>query len=223
MPKDDLAQDDLTKDDLTQDDLGNNYAGVWDGKVGFGNKAALVLIDFLQGYVTEGSPLYAPMVKTAVANTVPLLEQARANGMDVIHTRILYHPGFADGGIWLQKAPVMKAMVEGNPYAEFCPQVTPLDSEVVVVKQYASSFFGTSLAATLTARGVDTVVLVGCSTSGCVRATALDALQHGFRTIVAGDCCGDRHQAPHDANLFDINSKYGDVMPSGEIIKALFK
>ncbi|WP_221794244.1 N-carbamoylsarcosine amidohydrolase [Oceanobacter mangrovi] len=204
-------------------DLSNNYAGVWDGKVGFGNKAALVLIDFLQGYVKEESPLYAPMVQTAVSNTVALLEQARSTGMDVIHTRILYHPDFHDGGIWLQKAPVMKAMVAGNPFAEFCPEVMPLESEVVVVKQYASSFFGTSLASTLVARGVDTVVLVGCSTSGCVRATAVDALQYGFRTIVVSDCVGDRHQAPHDANLFDINSKYGDVMARDEVMNALFE
>lgn len=201
--------------------LTDNYKGVWDSRIGFGNKAALIVIDFMQGYTTEGSPLFAPGVVTAVAESVELLAQARALGTPVMHTNIRYQPGFADGGIWVKKAPVMKAMVAGNPLAEFCPEMLPLSSELVFTKQYASSFFGTSLAATLVAQGVDTVVLIGCSTSGCIRATAVDAVQHGFRTIVVRECVGDRHPGPHEANLFDIDSKYGDVISKSEAIAKL--
>ncbi|MDH2436310.1 N-carbamoylsarcosine amidohydrolase [Pokkaliibacter sp. MBI-7] len=201
--------------------LTDNYKGVWDSRIGFGNKAALIVIDFMQGYTTEGSPLFAPGVVTAVAESVELLAQARALGTPVMHTNIRYQPGFADGGIWVKKAPVMKAMVAGNPLAEFCPEMLPLSSELVFTKQYASSFFGTSLAATLVAQGVDTVVLIGCSTSGCIRATAVDAVQHGFRTIVVRECVGDRHPGPHEANLFDIDSKYGDVISKSEAMTKL--
>ena len=132
----------------------------------------------------------------------------------VLHTTIRYQGDLSDGGVWLEKAPVMKAMVAGNPLAEFCDPVAPASNELVITKQYASSFFGTSLASTLVAKRIDTVVLMGCSTSGCIRATAVDGLQHGFRVMVLRDCVGDRHPAPHEANLFDIDSKYGDVIDS---------
>jgi maleamate amidohydrolase len=117
----------------------------------------------------------------------------------------------------------MKDMVEGNPLAAFCEPVLPNPDEVVISKQYASSFFGTSLASMLHAQGIDTVVLAGCSTSGCIRATAVDAVQHGFRTIVVRECVGDRHPAPHEANLFDIDSKYGDVVSKQEAMKQFRK
>ncbi|EWY39461.1 isochorismatase hydrolase [Skermanella stibiiresistens SB22] len=197
----------------------DNYKGVWGNRIGFGAKPALLVIDFLRGYTTEGAALFAPGVVTAVAETVELLEAARSNGIPVVHTNIRYHPGhFADGGVWVRKAPVMRDMVEGNPLAEFCPEVAPLPGEVVFSKQYASAFFGTSLASMLHAQGIDTVVLAGCSTSGCIRASAVDAVQHGFRTIVVRDCVGDRHQGPHEANLFDIDAKYGDVVSKREAI-----
>ncbi|MFS2159437.1 N-carbamoylsarcosine amidohydrolase [Pseudomonas sp. Pseusp122] len=194
-----------------------NYQGVWGQRIGFGKKPALLMIDFMQGYTTTGAPLYAPGVVSAVKESVELLACARQHGIVVVHTNIRYHPGhFADGGIWVKKAPVMTDMVEGNPLAAFCVEVLPQDNEVVISKQYASSFFGTSLASMLHAQGIDTVVLAGCSTSGCIRATAVDAVQHGFRTIVVRECVGDRHSAPHEANLFDIDSKYGDVVSKSE-------
>ncbi|CAO3453731.1 N-carbamoylsarcosine amidohydrolase [Azospirillum largimobile] len=197
----------------------DNYKGVWGNRIGFGERPALLVIDFMQGYTTEGAPLYAPGVVSAVAETVELLDAARRHGIPVVHTNIRYHPGhFADGGMWVRKAPVMKDMVEGNPLAAFCPEVMPRPDEVVISKQYASSFFGTSLAPMLHAMGVDTVVLTGCSTSGCIRATAVDAVQHGFRTIVVRECVGDRHDGPHEANLFDIDSKYGDVVNKQEAL-----
>jgi maleamate amidohydrolase len=197
----------------------DNYQGVWGNRIGFGERPALLVIDFMQGYTTEGAPLYAPGVVRAVAETVELLDAARRRGVPVVHTNIRYHPGhFADGGMWVRKAPVMKDMVEGNPLAAFCPEVVPQPDEVVISKQYASAFFGTSLAPMLHAMGVDTVVLAGCSTSGCIRASAVDAVQHGFRTIVVRECVGDRHDGPHEANLFDIDSKYGDVVSKQEAL-----
>lgn len=202
----------------------DNYKGVWGNRIGFGERPALLVIDFMQGYTTEGAPLYAPGVVSAVAETVELLEAARRSGIPVVHTNIRYHPGhFADGGMWVRKAPVMKDMVEGNPLAAFCPEVTPRENEVVISKQYASAFFGTSLAPMLHAMGVDTVVLTGCSTSGCIRASAVDAVQHGFRTIVVRECVGDRHDGPHEANLFDIDSKYGDVVSKQEALAQFVK
>ena len=199
-----------------------NYQGVWGNRIGFGVKPALLMIDFMQGYTRPGAPLYAPGVVSAVAESVELLACARQHGIAVVHTNIRYHPThFADGGIWVRKAPVMKDMVEGNPLAAFCEAVQPLPEEVVISKQYASSFFGTSLASMLHAQGIDTVVLAGCSTSGCIRATAVDAVQHGFRTIVVRECVGDRHSDPHEANLFDIDSKYGDVVGKREAMEQL--
>ncbi|PAU75178.1 N-carbamoylsarcosine amidohydrolase [Halomonas salipaludis] len=204
------------------DDAQDNYKGVWDSRIGFGEQSALIVVDFMQGYTIPGAPLYAPGVVAAMPHAAEALAQARRAGLPVIHTNIRYQPErFLDGGVWLKKAPVMKAMVEGNPHAEFCPEVAPLPEELVITKQYPSAFFGTSLAPTLRALGVDTVVLMGCSTSGCIRATAVDGLQHGFRVMVMRECVGDRHPAPHEANLFDIDSKYGDVIGKDEFFATL--
>jgi maleamate amidohydrolase len=198
----------------------DNYKGVWDNRVGFGKTAALIVIDFMKGYTTEGSPLFAPGVVDAVKASPEVIEAARAKGVTVLHTNVRYNPhNFENGGIWIVKAPVLKCLVEGNPLAETCDEVAPLETETMITKQYASVFFGTSLSATLTAKGIDTIILIGCSTSGCIRATAVDGCQHGFRTIVVRDCVGDRHDGPHESNLFDINGKYGDVVSKDEILE----
>lgn len=203
----------------TEKSATQNYAGIWDNRIGFGRKPAVIAIDLLQGYTLPGAPLFAPGVVKCVKEVPALLRAARRSKVPVIHTRVLYNPvNFEDGGVWIRKAPVLKAMVPGSPYAEFCPEVRPGKGETVIVKNYASCFFGTSLAATLTALGVDTVIIVGCTTSGCIRASAVDAVQHGFRPIVVRECVGDRHDDPHNANLFDINAKYGDVVSKAEAI-----
>lgn len=199
-----------------------NYEGVWGNRIGFGKRPAVIVVDFMKAYTTPGAALFAPGVVDAVAQTPALLDAARCSGVPVIHTNILYFAkDAADGGIWVKKSPVMTAMVAGNPLAEFCDGVEPKAGELVITKQYASAFFGTSLAPTLHAQGIDTVVLAGCSTSGCIRATAVDAVQYGFRTIVVRDCVGDRHSEPHEANLFDIDAKYGDVIGLSEAVTRL--
>jgi maleamate amidohydrolase len=198
-----------------------NYVGVFDGTVGFGTKPALVIIDFTLAYTTPGSAFYGEGVVNAVRDTVPLLAAARAAGIPVIHTKVMYHASGADGGWFVRKVPALRKLVPGEPLAEIDPAVAPLPSEVVIVKQYPSPFFGTPLAPMLATLGVDTLILAGCSTSGCVRAGALDGVQHGYRVIVPRECVGDRHDGPHDANLFDINAKYGDVLGRDEVIAYL--
>jgi maleamate amidohydrolase len=199
----------------------DNYTGVFDGKVGYGRNPAVVVIDFTLAYTTPGSLFFAEGVVRAVADTVPLLQAARAAGIPVIHTKVMYHPSGADGGWFVRKVPALRKLVPGEPLAEIDPKVAPLAEEVVIVKQYPSPFFGTPLAPMLATLGVDTLILAGCSTSGCVRAGALDGVQHGYRVIVPRECVGDRHDGPHDANLFDINAKYGDVVGRDEVIQYL--
>ncbi|MCA3287443.1 MAG: isochorismatase family protein [Roseomonas sp.] len=199
----------------------DNYTGVFDGKVGYGRNPAVVVIDFTLAYTTPGSPFFAEGVVRAVADTAPLLQAARAAGIPVIHTKVMYHPSGADGGWFVRKVPALRKLVPGEPLAEIDPKVAPLAEEVVIVKQYPSPFFGTPLAPMLATLGVDTLILAGCSTSGCVRAGALDGVQHGYRVIVPRECVGDRHDGPHDANLFDINAKYGDVVGRDEVIQYL--
>lgn len=202
-------------------DAAANYAGVWDHRIGFGRYPALLIVDFVRAYTETDSPLFAPGVAPAVQSTRSLLSLCRKLGVLVVHTRVAYTaPGFEDGGAWVLKAPVLKCFAEPR-FARVCEGVEPLDSEVVIVKQYASAFFGTSLSSLLQSRGVDTIVLTGCTTSGCIRATAVDGVQHGLRVIVPRDCVGDRHLAPHDANLFDIDSKYGDVMSMADVMTHL--
>jgi maleamate amidohydrolase len=197
----------------------DNYTGVFDGKVGYGRTPAVVVIDFTLAYTTPGSPFFAEGVVRAVADTAPLLQAARAAGIPVIHTKVMYHPSGADGGWFVRKVPALRNLIQGEPLAEIDPKVAPLPEEVVIVKQYPSPFFGTPLAPMLATLGVDTLILAGCSTSGCVRAGALDGVQHGYRVIVPRECVGDRHDGPHDANLFDINAKYGDVVGRDEVIE----
>lgn len=202
-------------------DRNQNYSGVFEGAVGFGQRPAVLVIDFIRAYTTPGAPLYAPDVVTASEATAPLLDEARRLGVPVIYTKVLYHPTHLDGGLFVRKIPVLQTLVPGEPLAEIVDAVAPHPEDLVLVKNYASAFFGTSLAATLTAMGIDTLILTGCSTSGCVRATAVDGLQHGYRVVVPRECVADRHPDPHEANLFDINAKYGDVISIFETIDLL--
>lgn len=206
---------------MSSDALKANYQGVFDGRLGFGKKAAVLVIDFIKAYTTEGSPLYAPPVVDAVRETTEILKYAREKRVPVIYTKVLYNKNGLDGGIFVQKVPVLRKMVEGEPLAEIVPELRPAEDDIIIIKQYASAFFGTSLAAMLTSLGIDTIIITGCSTSGCVRASAVDGMQYGFRVIVPRECVGDRRIEPHESNLFDIDSKYGDVVAKAEVITYL--
>ena len=206
---------------MSQESLQDNYSGVFDGRIGYGQKPAVVVVDFINAYTTPGSPLYAPGVVDAVRASVDLLDIARRNGILVVYTRVIYSPHGMDGGIFVRKVPVLRKMVEGEPLADIVPELPPAPQDVIINKQYASAFFGTSLAPLLTSQRVDTLIVTGCSTSGCIRATAVDGMQYGFRVVVPQECVGDRHQEPHEANLFDIDSKYGDVVSKAEVMEYL--
>lgn len=195
----------------------NNYAGVFDTALGFGARPAVLVIDFILAYTTPGKPLFAQGVVEAVQATVPLLAAARAAQVPVIYTKVLYHPSGMDGGRFVRKVPVLRTMVEGEPMTEIVPELPPQPQDLVIVKNYPSAFFGTSLATTLHTQGIDTLILTGCSTSGCVRASAVDGIQYGFNVVVPRECVGDRHSGPHDASLFDIHAKYGDVVGRAEV------
>lgn len=206
---------------MAEESLENNYQGVFDGRTGYGRKPAVLVVDFINAYITPGSPLYAPPVIDAVRETADLLDIARKNDLPVIYTQVVYSPNGLDGGIFVQKVPALRKMIVGEPLADIVPELPASSEDVIINKQYASAFFGTSLASLLTSQGVDTVIVTGCSTSGCVRATAVDGMQYGFRVIVPRECVGDRHAAPHEANLFDIDSKYGDVVSKAEVMEYL--
>lgn len=193
--------------------LDENYARGGFGKsLAFGRRPALLVIDFVQAYLVPGSPLYAA-AETARGACETLLGAARAAGIPVLHTNVAYQRGGRDGGVFFRKVPALACFEAGaHPeLAAFAPGLEPADGETVITKQYASAFFGTSLASTLTSLGVDTVLIAGVSTSGCVRASAVDCCQHGFVPVVVRDAVGDRAPGPHEANLFDLQAKYAEV------------
>lgn len=195
------------------DGLTQSYVGAFDGSLPFGQKPALLVIDLVMAYVTPGSPLYAgPGVAEVVACNERLVAAARSAGVPVIFTNVEYTPGGADGGVFYRKVPALRLFDRGSPLGAFPPSLAPRGDEVVITKQYASAFFATPLAPLLASQGIDTLLITGVSTSGCVRASALDACQHGFLPFVVREGCGDRHPAPHEANLFDLQAKYAEVI-----------
>lgn len=205
----------------TGETLADNYArGAFGSGLGLGTRQALVMIDYAQAYFVPESPLYAQRPDVVPAAQA-LLQWARARGLLVCHTRVEYRADGLDGGVFFRKIPALKAFCTGNPLGAFVPELLPQPQEPVITKQYASAFFGTSLASLLRAQGVDCLLMAGMSTSGCVRASAVDAIQHGFIPVVVADACGDRHPAPHEANLFDLRAKYADVLTLAQLQAAL--
>ncbi|CAN5477560.1 N-carbamoylsarcosine amidohydrolase [soil metagenome] len=191
-------------------DLDYDQAG-FGGRLAFGKRAALLIIDVVRAYLDPASPLYAG-VEAMLASNERLLAAARAAGMRVFFTNVVYEPDGADGGQFYRKVPALAAFVRGGPMGAFPDSLQPQAGESVVSKQYPSAFFGTPLASTLQSLDIDTLLITGVSTSGCVRATALDALCHGFAPFVVREACGDRDVRPHEANLFDIQAKIGEVI-----------
>jgi maleamate amidohydrolase len=176
-----------------------------------GERPALLVVDFSCGFTDPECALGADM-SDEIDATRRLLDAARAKGLAVVFTTIGFESSLKDGALWIQKAPALADLQLGGRWVEIDPRLERREDETVIVKKGASAFFGTNLAAILVSQGVDTVVLCGATTSGCIRATAVDLLQHGFPTLVPRDCVGDRAQAPHEANLFDIQAKYADVV-----------
>ncbi|MFG2225180.1 isochorismatase family protein [Streptomyces sp. NPDC050161] len=178
-----------------------------------GDRPAIVVVDLTRGFTEDRFPSGADLTEV-VGATAELIEAARPSRVPVLFTALSYTPAEAagDGVAWLHKAPGMRALVEGSDAVAVDPRLPRRPEDVLLLKKGASAFFGTSLAATLTALGRDTAVICGATTSGCVRATVVDAVQSGFPVLVPRTCVGDRAQGPHDASLFDIQAKYGDVI-----------
>jgi maleamate amidohydrolase len=205
----------------TDADINQDYqAAGFQGRLGFGRRPALIVIDMARAYFAPDSPLFAG-VPDVLKSVSRLLEGARKAGILVIFTEVRYGAGGLDGGVFFKKVGALKCFEAGNPLGQLQEPLEVLRGEVVVTKQYASAFFGTSLAATLTAQGIDSLIITGVSTSGCVRATGLDACQHGFIPLVVREAVGDRNQQVHEANLFDLDAKYADVITEGEVLKYL--
>jgi maleamate amidohydrolase len=190
------------------------------GRAGFGKKSALVIVDFVNGF-TDPAQFGGGNILDAVHRTVEVLAFFRASNLPVAHTRVVYAEDGSDKGVFCRKAPALAQLTEHAAGSQIVPALTPRAGELVVRKQGASAFFGTSLEGWLRFQGADTVVIAGCTTSGCVRATVVDAMQHNFFTVVMRDCVGDRAMAPHEANLFDMQQKYADVMDAAQVMAAL--
>ena len=199
----------------------DNYAGVYEGRLQPGVRPALLIVDVVEAYLTEGSALFMESAAAAKDCNCRLAAAARAAGVPVVFTNVSYKPDGSDGGVFYRKAPVLKAFVEGSPLGAFPDDLTPASGDRVFTKQYPSAFFNTGLADALHADGIDTLLITGYSTSGCVRASALDAMQYGFVPMVVRDACADRHAAPHDANLFDLQAKYAEVISEAEALAVI--
>ena len=180
----------------------------------------LLIIDFVNGFA-DPAVFGGGNIPEAIAQTQHLLAHARERGWPVAHSRIVFSDDDADHNIFCLKVPGMLTLKEDSPNSAIVPQLAPAAGEYVVRKSTPSAFFGTMLAPWLAQRGVQTLLVAGCVTSGCVRASVVDAMQSGFRPLVVADCCGDRALGPHDANLFDINAKYGDVVRRDEVVAYL--
>lgn len=189
------------------------------GSLGWGSRPALIVIDMAMAYLEPSSPLYAA-VEPMLGPIARLAEAARTARAPVIFTRVEYaHP--LDGGLFRRKVQALSCFETGNPLADFHPRLQPEAGDLLLTKQYPSAFFGTALAATLTAAGVDSLLITGVSTSGCVRATAVDALCHGFIPLIVTDCVGDRSPEVQAANLFDLEAKTADLVDSRTAIARL--
>lgn len=198
-------------------DLHDDYSAAgFGGEIGFGVKPAVILIDAAKAYIEPDAALYVGS-EDAFQGMVSLAAMARENGVPVIFTRVEYAPGGTDGGLFYKKVKALSVFQTGERLGEFDDRLQPQQGDIVVTKQYPSAFFGTSLASTLNTLRVDTCLMAGFSTSGCVRASTLDALQYGFRPIVATEACGDRDPQVQSANLFDLSQKYADLKTLAQI------
>jgi maleamate amidohydrolase len=181
---------------------------------------ALLIVDFVNGFA-DPAAFGGGNIRAAIDRSTVLLAEARKRGWPIAHTRIVFADDDADGNVFTQKVPSLLALKEDSPGSAIVAELTPRPGELVVRKTLPSAFFGTTLAAWLAQRGVKTVVIAGATTSGCVRASVVDAMCHGFLPAVAADCVGDRALGPHEANLFDMQQKYAAVMTRDEILAAL--
>jgi nicotinamidase-related amidase len=189
-------------------------------RVGFGKSPAIIVVDFINAF-TDDSYKLGGNYDQQIERLIPLLEKGREKKAPIIYTTTAYHPSFKDGGVFIKKVPALKELVLGTPAVEVDARIEPQKEDYLITKKYASSFFGTSLSSLLTSLEVDTLIITGCTTSGCIRATVIDANQNGYRPIIPMECTGDRTNLLHENNLFDMDAKYGDVTETSSVIDYL--
>jgi nicotinamidase-related amidase len=191
------------------------------GRGGFGRRPALAIIDMNRGFTDPDSPLACDL-EGPMSEIRKLLEAAKEAEIPVVFTTIAYRESDKlTAATFIDKIPALLTLEAGTRWAEVDPRLAPRETEPVLNKLFASGFFGTGLSSLLTAAGVDTLIITGASTSGCVRATVVDALQYGFRPVVPREAVGDRNPDAHEANLYDVDAKYGDVVPVQEVLDHL--
>ena len=191
------------------------------GRAGFGKRPALIVIDMSVGFTDPESPLHCDLGEVVEA-IERLLAATRAARLPVVYTTVAYDDAAKErASVFIDKVPALLTLEAGSRWVEIDPRLAPRAGETVLTKLFASAFHGTPLASLLAARQVDGLIVTGASTSGCVRATAVDALQHGYRVVVPREAVGDRHAAAHEANLYDIDAKYGDVVSLDDVLDHL--
>lgn len=188
--------------------------------VGLGRKPALLIVDFQVGFA-DPDVFGGGNMKEAIAATVPLLQEFRALHLPVAYTRAVFADDGSDAGVFGMKVPGLKRLTNEAEISQVVPDLAPQAGDYIVNKTGPSAFFGTSLTTWLNAQGVDSLVVTGATTSGCVRASVVDSISYSYRTIVVTDCCGDRALEPHAANLFDMGQKYADLLTADEAITAV--
>jgi nicotinamidase-related amidase len=191
------------------------------GRAGFGERPALVVVDVNRGFTDPASPLVCDL-DDCVASIARLLDAFRRAELPVVFTTVCYDDfGKKAAAVFIEKVPALLVLEPGSEWVDIDPRIAPMEGEPVLSKYFASAFFGTTLASVLASAGADTVVVAGASTSGCVRATALDAMQHGYRVVVPREAVGDRNEAAHEANLYDLDTKYADVVSVEDVLAEL--
>ena len=189
-------------------------------RLGFGRRAGLLVVDFVNGF-NDPALFGGGNIGPAIERSVDLLDTCRQMKLPIAFTRLVFEGDGSDHNLFVRKVPKLAVLTEDAPESFVVGELAPIPGEFVLRKRLPSAFFGTELGAHFTAKGVDTLAIIGCTTSGCVRASVLDAMCSGFRPIVVTDCVGDRAIAPHEANLFDLGQKYADLMKRDEVIAAL--
>jgi len=187
---------------------------------GFGARPALLVIDFVNGFA-DPQGFGGGNILPAIERTRDLLAGARACGLPIAFTRVVYAEDGSDASVFCRKIPGLLKLTENAPESQIVDALAPRVGELIVRKRQPSAFFATGLAAWLLGRKVDTLIVSGCTTSGCVRASVIDSMSYNLTTIVAKDCVGDRATAPHEANLFDMSSKYADLMDCEAIVERI--
>lgn len=190
-------------------------------RTGFGTAPCVLVIDFQYGMTDPACPLGSANQDAPIEVARRVLTAAREAGVPVIYTRVAFRGDLSDAGLFVEKVPALGALTLGSRWVEIDERVAPAQGDYVLTKRHSSAFIGTELQQVLQNRRIDTVITVGCSTSGCVRQTAVDAQAYGFRSVVVGDAVGDRSPAQHHANLIDMDGKYADVVTAEEAIAAI--